>query len=178
MRRPSAFEVRMMFGPTQVAASISTRVVPSETSEIWPPMIPAIPLGPSASQTSAISGSKRALDVVERGHRLALAGAPHDDPPAAHLVEVEGVERLAGGEHHVVGDVDDVRDRALAGGHQALLEPQRRRARSVTSSNTRAVKRRQISGSAISTAAWSSAQSDAGRLGVGRRWGPRPAARR
>ncbi len=45
----------MMFGPTQVAASISTREVSSETSEIWPPITPAIPLGPSASQTSAIS---------------------------------------------------------------------------------------------------------------------------
>ena len=33
LRSPSAFEVRMMFGPTQVAASISTRVVVSETSE-------------------------------------------------------------------------------------------------------------------------------------------------
>ena len=35
-------------------------------------MIPAIPLGPSASQTSAISDVKRALDVVERDHPLAL----------------------------------------------------------------------------------------------------------
>ena len=48
----------MMFGPTQVAASISTRVVLSDTSEIWPPMIPAIPLGPSPSQTSAASELK------------------------------------------------------------------------------------------------------------------------
>ena len=55
VRSPSAFEVRMMFGPTQVAASISTRVVESETSEISPPMMPAIPLGPSASHTSAMS---------------------------------------------------------------------------------------------------------------------------
>ena len=48
----------MMLGPTQVAASISTRVVESETSEIWPPMIPAIPLGPSPSHTSAASELK------------------------------------------------------------------------------------------------------------------------
>ncbi len=46
-----------MFGPTQVAASISTRVVLPETSEIWPPMIPAMPDGPSASATTAIDGS-------------------------------------------------------------------------------------------------------------------------
>ena len=46
-----------MLGPTQVAASISTRVVLSDTSEIWPPITPAMPDGPSASHTSAISGS-------------------------------------------------------------------------------------------------------------------------
>ena len=45
----------MMFGPTHVAASISTRVVFSDTSEISPPITPAMPLGPSASHTSAIS---------------------------------------------------------------------------------------------------------------------------
>jgi len=44
-----------MLVPTQVAASISTRVVASDTSETWPPMIPAIPDGPSASHTSAAS---------------------------------------------------------------------------------------------------------------------------
>jgi len=33
VRSPSALEVRMMFGPTQVAASISTRVVSSATSD-------------------------------------------------------------------------------------------------------------------------------------------------
>ncbi len=36
------------------------------------------------------------------------------------------MERLSGREHHVVGDVDDVRDRALAGRHQPLLQPQGR----------------------------------------------------
>ena len=59
MRSPSLREVRMMFGPTQVAASISTRVVESDTSDTRPPMIPAMPLGPSASHTSAVSASKR-----------------------------------------------------------------------------------------------------------------------
>ena len=57
-RRPSAFDVLSTFGPTHVAASIRTRVVASETSEIWPPMIPAMPDGPSASPTSAIEESK------------------------------------------------------------------------------------------------------------------------
>ena len=36
------------------------------------------------------------------------------------------MQRLAGAEHHVVGDVHHVRDRALPGRHQALLEPGRR----------------------------------------------------
>ena len=44
-----------MLVPTQVADSMSTRVVLAETSETWPPMIPAIPEGPSPSHTSAAS---------------------------------------------------------------------------------------------------------------------------
>ena len=45
---------------------------------------------------------------------------------AGDAVEVEGVQRLAGEQHHVVGDVDDVVDRPLPGGHQARLQPRRR----------------------------------------------------
>ncbi len=47
-----------MLGPFQVATSSRTRVVASETSETWPPMIPAIPVGRSRSQTSTVSASK------------------------------------------------------------------------------------------------------------------------
>ena len=83
--------------------------------------------GPSASETTAISAVELALDVVERRHPLARLRAVHAHPPAAHLVEVERVHRLAGEQHHVVGDVDDVRDRPLPGRDQARLEPQRRR---------------------------------------------------
>ena len=43
-----------------------------------------------------------------------------------HLVGVEGVERVAEFEHHVVRDVDDVVDGALPGGAQPLLHPLRR----------------------------------------------------
>ena len=128
VRRPSAFEVRRMLGPTQVAASISTRVVLSETSDIWPPITPAMPDGPSASQTSAISRVERALDVVEGDHRLPLLRPAHDD--LARRAPRPGRTRGAAGrvsEHHVVGDVHDVRDRALAGRRQPLLEPLRRR---------------------------------------------------
>ena len=47
-----------MLTPFQVATSSSTRVVESLTSETSPPMIPAIPVGPSRSQTRTASVSK------------------------------------------------------------------------------------------------------------------------
>ena len=47
-----------MLVPFQFATSSSTRVVSSETSETWPPMIPAMPEGPRLSQTSTVSASK------------------------------------------------------------------------------------------------------------------------
>ena len=81
---------------------------------------PARPLGVADQRHVGVEGP---LDVVEGDHRLPRLRAPDHDAPAANLVQVEGVERLGSGQHHVVGDVDDVRDRALAGGRQALLEP-------------------------------------------------------
>ncbi len=65
--------------------------------------------------------------VVERRDLLAVVRAADREPVARDAVEVERVDRVAGLEHHVVGDVDDVRDRALAGGHEARLQPGRRR---------------------------------------------------
>jgi hypothetical protein len=47
-----------MLVPFQLATSSSTRVVPADTSETWPPMIPAIPVGPSLSQTRTVSASR------------------------------------------------------------------------------------------------------------------------
>ena len=51
-------ELRRMLGPFQVATSSSTRLVSSETSDSWPPMILAMPDGPSRSQTRTVSASK------------------------------------------------------------------------------------------------------------------------
>ena len=48
-----------MLGPFQVAASISTLVVASETSERAPPITPAIEVGPSSSQITTTSPSSR-----------------------------------------------------------------------------------------------------------------------
>ena len=116
----------MMFGPTQVAASISTRVVESlDLGDLaaHDPGDAARALGVADERHLR---AEAALDAVERRHRLALVRAPDDDPASAHLVEIERVQRLTGREHHVVRDVDDVRDRPLARRHQPLLEPQRR----------------------------------------------------
>ena len=107
-----------MLTPSQLAASSSTLVVSSETSETWPPMIPAMPVGLLAIADENRLGVELALDAVEGGHLLALAGGADDQLAAGDLVEVEGVQRLRGQQHHVVGHVDDVGDRPLPGGHQ------------------------------------------------------------
>ncbi len=49
VRSCSRVEVSRRFGPFQLAASISTRVVVGRTSERSPPMIPAMLVGPSSS---------------------------------------------------------------------------------------------------------------------------------
>ena len=49
------------------------------TSERAPPITPAIEVGPSASSITQHLGVERALDVVERGHRLAVARAADDE---------------------------------------------------------------------------------------------------
>ncbi len=46
-------------------------------------------------------------------------GPAHDDLAALDVAKVKSVHRLAGFEHHKVGDVDDVVDRAHAGRLQA-----------------------------------------------------------
>ena len=112
-----------MLGPSQVATSSRTRVVPSETSERSPPMTPAIAVGPSLSQTRTIpSSSARSSSSSVRSVSPCLA-VRTIRAPSGDEVEVEGVQRLAGQQHRVVGDVDDVVDRLAAGGLQALDEP-------------------------------------------------------
>ena len=74
-----------------------------------------------------IGGVELARLAVERRDRLAGRRAPHADLAARDLREVERVQRLAELEHHRVGRVDHVVDRAEA----RRLEPraQRRRRR-------------------------------------------------
>ena len=77
-------------------------------------------------------GRELALNVVQRLEALTLDRAPDDDrrPSAGTRVNrspIEGVDRLAELEHHVVRGVDDVRDRPLPCGEEAHLDAIRRR---------------------------------------------------
>ena len=64
-----------------------------------------------------------AIFLLVQGHdRLAVAGAAGGDG-AVQFGEVIGVARPAEVEHDIIGDVDQRRDRPLAGALQALLQP-------------------------------------------------------
>ena len=65
--------------------------------------------------------------AVERLDGLTLARGAHDDLLAADAREVERVHGLAVLEHDVVGNIDDVVDRAHAAVAQALAHPRRGR---------------------------------------------------
>ena len=134
-------------------------------------------------------GDPRGPVLVADQHRLGVE-APLDSPsrvvivsPSSaartvsaavrHPVEVEGVQRLRGEQHHVVGDVDDVVDRPLAGGASAAPAARAARAPIVTSVKTRAVNRGQRSGTSTVT------EAQLGHLPLTRRPPrPRPKARR
>ena len=155
-----------MFGPSQVAASISTRVVPSWTSERAPPMTPAIDVGPSSSAISTTSGSSARSTSSSVVIRSPSRGAAHDQVRARDAVEVERVQRLAGEQHHVVGDVDDVVDRAAGPAASRRAFSHGGDGPIVTSSNARAVKRGHRSATSTSIA---HAGDRVARPGAGRR---------
>ena len=115
---------------SKLAASRSTVVVPSPISVSSPPMIPASAIARSASaitRSSATSSRSTPSSVVSfspgRARRTTIR-------PPWRRREVEGVQRVPEREHHVVRDVDDVRDRPLAGEEEARAQPLRRRPRS------------------------------------------------
>ena len=116
-----------MFAPFQFAASISTRVVSGCTSLRASAHDPGDRGGAGGVLDQDHVGVERARLAVEGLDLLAVARAADGERRALDAVEVERVQRLPGEQHHVVGDVDDVRDRALAGGHQPRLQPQRAR---------------------------------------------------
>ena len=72
---------------------------------------------------------ERALDLVERDDLLAgSARARTTSVPPSTRSASKACSGWPVEQHHVVGDVDDVVDRPLPGGHQARLQPRRRRA--------------------------------------------------
>ncbi len=91
-------------------------------------MTPPTALARSASAITSMSGSSARstpssvrMRSPGRARRTTIASA-------RQALEIERVHRLAELEQHVVGDVDDVADRADAGGGQAVGQPLRRRA--------------------------------------------------
>ena len=71
------------------------------------------------------AGRERTHLAVERLDRFTGLRLPDHDGAATKLGEVEGVHRLSEFEQHVVGDVNDVADRADAAGGEAVLQPLR-----------------------------------------------------
>ena len=67
-----------------------------------------------------VIGGQLTREAVERGDLLAAGRTAHDDLSASKQVQVKGMRRLAHLEHHVVADVRDVVDGALADGFEAI----------------------------------------------------------
>ena len=76
----------------------------------------------------AVTAGEGALHAVERDDALAVARPTHPQVAVAELREVVGVAGLAQLEHHVVGRVDHVVDRAHAECGEPIGQPARRRA--------------------------------------------------
>src|SRR6476660_3874911 len=65
------------------------------------------------------------LRVVQRGQPLAVRRLPDDDPWSGEPTHIEGMQRLAGLQHRVVGRVDHGVDRADPRGRQPCLNGER-----------------------------------------------------
>ncbi len=100
-------------------------------------MMPARPRRPRRRLITPTPGVDLDRLPVEQ-HQLLAGAAPAHVEPALQLVEVEDVRRPPELEHHVVGDVDQRGDRALAGALEALLHPVRRRRARVRRRGSRA----------------------------------------
>ena len=70
-----------------------------------------------------IAGDQRALHAIERDELLAIFGVRDLDDTGGQRLGVERVQRLPELEHHVVRDVDEVRDRSHAHTAEPLRDP-------------------------------------------------------
>ena len=119
--RPSRLLVRRTDAGLKYALSNATVACAPDTSDAAPPMTPATACGAPRVGDHQHVGLELPLHAVERRRwsrrrpRARIRSSPRERR------EVEGVHRLAELEQHVVGDVDDVADRAHAGGLQAAV---------------------------------------------------------
>ena len=79
--------------------------------------------GPLGVRDDEILVRESPLVPVERPDRLSVTRAADDDASLRQLRVVERVQRVTERQHHVVRDVDDVRDRPHPGAEEARLEP-------------------------------------------------------
>ncbi len=141
---PVCISVRRMLGPLKVAASSTRSVVCSSTSASTLPNTPAMTRGRSTSAMTSISPSSvrstpsRVTIFSPSAARRTISLSPRI------LAGVEGVQRLAPAEHHVVGHVDDVVDGPHAGVRETRLEPGRRLAHLDAADDPRRVARAQV----------------------------------
>ena len=87
---------------------------------------------------------ERARDVVERDKLARIACAAHDYLAAGDFAVVERMQRLTQFEHHVVGRVDDVVERAHPAKFKPAPEPRRRRPNLDSGHRERGIARAQI----------------------------------
>ena len=93
---------------------------------------------------TSMSARQLAVLAVERAEPLARARRPRPQLAAGEALEIEGVHRLPELQQHVVGDVDDVVDRADAGGLRGAPASTPATGPTVTSATARRVARAEI----------------------------------
>ena len=158
-----------MLGPLKVAASSTTSVVGLVDFGVDRPEDAGDDQGALSVGDDQVVGLQDAVDAVESDDALAGPGAARHETTAADLSGVEGVQRLAQGEHHVVGNVDHVVDGAHAGLRQARLEPDRRIAHGDAAYDAGAVARAQVGVGDVDRDRLGGRRARLGRLGERRR---------
>ena len=182
MCRSSRRAVRRMPVRVKYALSSSTSVVSSETSDVAPPITPAIATGRSTVADQQVALGHDALDAVEGSEPLARRrrGARRCPGPASRCRSkaCSGWPEL---EHRVVRGVDDRRDRPHARRREPGLHAERRgavRRRRGSPARRSAGTRRWRRSAPIATSR--ACSSDSSRVGSGleqRRAGARPRPR-
>ena len=123
VRRASRSEVSRTPIGSKFAASSSTSVVVSPTSRVEPAHDRRERHCTFAVGDEKVTRVEPAQGAVEGANLLALGRVPHDDRPLVETTSIEDVEGASVHLHHVVRDVDDVRDRAHPGEAETGPQP-------------------------------------------------------